>query len=136
MAQYKIEDVEGIGPTYGEKLRAAGVSNTDQLLAAGKTKKGRAELAQKTEISESLILKWVNMVDLYRIKGIGSEYSELLEASGVDTVKELKNRVPANLEKKMAEVNAQKKLTRRVPTLVMVTDWIEQAKKLPAGVEY
>ncbi len=136
MAQYKIEDVEGIGPTYGEKLRAAGVSNTDQLLAAGKTKKGRAELAQKTEISESLILKWVNMVDLYRIKGIGSEYSELLEVSGVDTVKELKNRVPANLEKKMTEVNAQKKLTRRVPTLAMVTDWIEQAKKLPAGVEY
>lgn len=136
MAQYKIEDVEGIGPTYGEKLRAAGVSNTDQLLAAGKTKKGRAELAQKTEISESLILKWVNMVDLYRVKGIGSEFSELLEASGVDTVKELKNRVPANLEKKMAEVNAQKKLTRRVPTLAVVTDWIEQAKKLPAGVEY
>ena len=136
MAKYKIEDVEGIGPTYGEKLRAAGVSNTDQLLAAGKTKKGRAELAQKTGISESLILKWVNMVDLYRIKGIGSEYSELLEASGVDTVKELKNRVPANLEKKMTEVNTQKKLTRRVPTLAMVTDWIEQAKKLPAGVEY
>ncbi len=76
------------------------------------------------------------MVDLYRIKGIGSEYSELLEASGVDTVKELKNRVPANLEKKMTEVNTQKKLTRRVPTLAMVTDWIEQAKKLPAGVEY
>jgi len=120
----------------GEKLRAAGVSNTDQLLAAGKTKKGRGELAQKTGISEPLILKWVNIVDLYRIRGIGSEYSELLEASGVDTVKELKNRVPANLEKKMADVNAQKKLTRRVPTLAVVTDWIEQAKKLPAGVEY
>ena len=136
MAQYKIEDVEGIGPTYGEKLRTAGVSNTDQLLAAGKTKKGRTELAPKTGISEALILKWVNMVDLYRIKGVGSEFSELLEASGVDTVKELKNRIAANLVKKMTEVNAEKKLTRRVPTEAMVADWIEQAKQLPAAVEY
>jgi len=136
MTQYKIEDVEGIGPTYGEKLRTVGVNNTDQLLSAGKTKKGRTELAQKTGISESLILKWVNMVDLYGIKGVGSEFSELLEASGVDTVKELKNRIAANLVKKITEVNAQKKLTRRVPTEAVVSDWIEQAKKLPAGVEY
>lgn len=136
MAQYKIEDVEGIGPAYGEKLRAAGISNTDQLLVAGKTKKGRVELAEKTGISESLILKWVNMVDLYRVKGIGSEFSELLEASGVDTVKELKHRVPANLTQKMIEVNTQKKLTRRVPTQAVVAEWIEQAKTLPAAVEY
>jgi predicted flap endonuclease-1-like 5' DNA nuclease len=136
MAQYKIEDVEGIGPAYGEKLRAAGIMKTDQLLKAGKTKKQRAELAQKTGISEALILKWVNMVDLYRIKGIGSEFSELLEASGVDTVKELKTRVPANLTRKIVEINQQKKLTRRVPTEEMVTDWIEQAKKLPAAIEY
>jgi predicted flap endonuclease-1-like 5' DNA nuclease len=136
MAQYKIEDVEGIGPAYGEKLRTVGVNNTDQLLSAGKTKKGRTELAQKTGISEALILKWVNMVDLYRIKGIGSEFSELLEASGVDTVKELKHRIAANLVKKMTEVNAEKKLTRRVPTEVVVADWIEQAKTLPAAVEY
>lgn len=136
MAQYKIEDVEGIGPAYGEKLRAAGVTNTDQLLTAGKTKKGREELARKTEISETMILKWVNMVDLYRIKGIGSEFSELLEAAGVDTVKELKHRVPANLTQKIVEINTQKKLTRRVPTEAVVTDWIEQAKKLPPKVEY
>jgi predicted flap endonuclease-1-like 5' DNA nuclease len=136
MAQYKIEDVEGIGPAYGEKLRAAGVMNTDQLLTAGKTKKGRGELAQKTGIGEGLILKWVNMVDLYRVKGIGSEFSELLEASGVDTVKELKHRIAANLVKKMTEVNEQKKLTRRVPTEAMVAGWIEEAKKLPAAVEY
>ena len=136
MAQYKIEDVEGIGPVYAEKLRTAGVANTDQLLTAGKTKKGRADLAQKTEISEAMILKWVNMVDLYRIKGVGSEFSELLEASGVDTVKELKHRIPQNLAKKMTEVNEQKKLTRRVPTVEMLTDWIEQAKTLPAAVEY
>ncbi|MBN1973461.1 MAG: DUF4332 domain-containing protein [Sedimentisphaerales bacterium] len=136
MAQYKIEDVEGIGPAYGEKLRNAGVNNTDQLLVAGKTKKGRAELAEKTGISESLILKWVNMVDLYRIKGVGSEFSELLEASGVDTVKELKHRIPANLVKKMTEVKEARKLTRVVPTEAVVKDWIEQAKKLPAAVEY
>ncbi|MBN2512342.1 MAG: DUF4332 domain-containing protein [Sedimentisphaerales bacterium] len=136
MAQYKIEDVEGIGPTYGQKLRDAEITNTDQLLDAGKTKKGRAELAQKTGISESLVLKWVNMVDLYRINGIGSEYSELLEAAGVDTVKELKHRVPANLTQKITEVNTQKNLTRRVPAESVVADWIEQAKKLPGVVEY
>ncbi|MEN6308296.1 MAG: DUF4332 domain-containing protein [Anaerohalosphaeraceae bacterium] len=136
MAQYKIEDVEGIGPSYGEKLRSAGINNTDQLLKAGKTKKGRAELAEKTGISESLILKWVNMVDLYRINGIGSEYSELLEAAGVDTVKELKHRVASNLTQKITEVNTQKNLTRRVPTESVVAGWIEQAKQLPAGVEY
>jgi predicted flap endonuclease-1-like 5' DNA nuclease len=136
MAQYKIEDVEGIGPAYGEKLRKAGVNNTDQLLIAGKTKKGRTDLAQKTGISESLILKWVNMVDLYRIKGVGSEFSELLEASGVDTVKELKHRIAANLVKKMTEVKESKKLTRAVPSEAVVADWIEQAKKLPTAVEY
>lgn len=136
MAQYKIEDVEGIGPAYGEKLRTAGVTNTDQLLTAGKTKKGRSDLAQKTGISETLILKWVNMVDLYRIKGVGSEFSELLEAAGVDTVKELKHRIAANLVKKMTEVNEQKKLTRRVPTEEAVAEWIEQAKTLQAAVEY
>lgn len=136
MANYKIEDVEGIGPAYGEKLRKAGIENTDQMLKAGKTKKDRTELAKQTGISETLILKWVNMVDLYRIKGIGSEFSELLEASGVDTVKELKHRIPSNLIKKMTEVNEQKKLTRRVPTEAMVTDWIEQAKQMPAMVEY
>lgn len=136
MAQYKIEDVEGIGPAYGEKLRNASVNNTDQLLVVGKTKKGRTDLAKKTGISESLILKWVNMVDLYRIKGVGSEFSELLEASGVDTVKELKHRIAANLVKKMTEVNEARKLTRVVPTEAVVADWIEQAKKLPSAVEY
>ena len=136
MAQYKIEDVEGIGPAYGEKLRSVGVTNTDELLTTGKTRKGRGDLAQKTGISDSLILKWVNMVDLYRIKGIGSEFSELLERSGVDTVKELKHRVAANLVKKMTEVNTEKNLTRRVPTESVVADWIEQAAKLPAAVEY
>lgn len=136
MAQNKIEEVEGIGPVFGEKLRAAGVTTTDQLLAAGKTKDNRAALAQKTGIGEAQILKWVNMVDLFRIKGVASEFAELLEAAGVDTVKELKHRVPANLAQKIAEVNQTRKLTRRVPTESVIAGWIEQAKKLPPAVEY
>lgn len=136
MAQNKIEEVEGIGPAYGDKLRTAGVNTTDQLLEAGKTKNGRAELVLKTGIGEKQILKWVNMVDLFRINGVGSEYAELLEAAGVDTVKELKHRIASNLVKKMTEVNETNKLTRRVPTESMVADWIQQAKQLPATVEY
>ncbi len=136
MANYKIEDVEGIGPTYGEKLRAAGIEDTDALLEAGKTPKGRSEIEEKTGIGHSHVLKWVNMVDLYRIKGVGSEFSELLEAAGVDTVKELKHRVPANLVAKMTEVNEEKKLTRALPSESMVSDWVEHAKQLPGVVEY
>jgi hypothetical protein len=129
MAQYKIEDVEGIGPTYGEKLRAAGVGNTDQLLSAGKTKKGRAELAQKTGISESLILKWVNMVDLYRIKGIGPSTPN---SGGFRVARSSQERVPPNLETKMSEVNAQKKLTRACDP--GDGDGLDRAgKKLPAA---
>ena len=103
MANMKIEQIEGIDPSYGEKLRAAEVTDTDTLLEIGCTKDGRQGLAQKTDISESQILKWVNMVDLCRIKGVGEEYSELLECAGVDTVKELRNRNPENLTTKMAE---------------------------------
>lgn len=136
MANYKIEDLEGIGPVLGEKFRAAGINNTDALLANTKTPKQRKELAEKTGISEKQILKFANMVDLYRINGIGSEFSELLEASGVDTVPELAQRNPENLTKKMEEVNAEKKLTRRTPSLAEVTKWIEQAKTLPRMLEY
>ncbi len=136
MANKKIEEVEGIGPTFGEKLRAAGCTNTDDLLEAGCSKKGRAEIAEKTGISEKQILKWVNMVDLFRIKGVAGEYAELLECSGVDTVKELATRNADNLTAKMQEVNDEKKLTRRVPTLDNVKDWIEQAKGLPPKVTH
>lgn len=136
MANYKIEDIEGIGATYGEKLREAGIEDTDALLEAGKTPKGRQEIEEKTGIGHGHVLKWVNMADLYRIDGVGSEYSELLEAAGVDTVKELKHRVPANLAAKMAEVNAEKSLTRTVPTESVVAGWVEQAKGLPGVVEY
>ncbi|HED54664.1 MAG TPA: DUF4332 domain-containing protein [Phycisphaerales bacterium] len=136
MANYPIEDVEGIGPTYGEKLRNAGIKDTDSLLKAAATKKDRQALAEKTELSESNILKWANMVDLYRIKGVGSEFAELLEAAGVDTVPELAQRRPDNLAAKMAEVNEAKKLTRRVPTEAEVTKWVEHAKTLDRVIEH
>lgn len=136
MANYKVEDVEGIGPTYGEKLRSAGINDTDALLEACKTKAQRKELAEKTDISETHILKWANMVDLYRISGVGSEFSELLEASGVDTVPELAQRNAANLAEKMIEVNDAKKLCRRTPTGDDVEKWVAEAKTLPRALEY
>ena len=131
---YKIIDIQGVGPVYAEKLIAAGVETVDQLLEKGKTPKGRKELEET--INGKLILTWVNHADLFRIKGIGPQFSELLEASGVDTVKELQHRVAANLVAKMTEVNAEKNLTRVVPTEVMVQKMIDQAKVLPPMVEY
>ncbi|MGA3057009.1 MAG: DUF4332 domain-containing protein [Candidatus Limnocylindrales bacterium] len=131
-----IVDVEGIGPVYGEKLEAVGVKTTDDLLQRGATQKGREELEAASGIGRVLILKWVNRVDLYRIDGVGSEYSDLLEVAGVDSIPELSYRNAANLTQTMAEANAARNLVRRLPTLEMVTDWIEQAKKLPRVVEY
>jgi len=136
MANYKIEELEGIGPLLGEKLKSAGVKNTDDLLEHAKTPRQRATLAEKSGISETQILKFANMADLFRVKGIGSEYSELLEAAGVDTVPELARRNAENLTAKMAEVNEAKKLVRRVPTLSEVEKWIEYAKDLPRALEY
>lgn len=136
MANYKIEDIEGIGPAYGKSLREAGIATTDALLKACLTTKMRSELAQKSGLSEALILKFANMADLYRISGVGSEYAELLEATGVDTVKELAMRNPENLTKAMEECNAQKNLVRRTPPLASVTKWVEQAKTLPRMLEY
>ena len=136
MANYKIEDVEGIGSVIGEKLRAAGVKDTDALLAHCLTPKQRRELAETCGLSEARLLKFANMADLYRISGVGSEFSELLEASGVDTVPELARRNAANLTAAMTTVNAEKKLTRRVPSEAEVAKWIEQAKILPRKLEY
>ena len=132
----KIVDVEGIGPKYAEKLSKAGVRSTDALLKAGATPKGRKELAEKTGIGDALILEWVNHVDLYRIKGVGSEYSDLLEAAGVDTIPELAQRKAANLIQKIIAVNKEKKLVRNLPVESQVADWIEQAKKLPRVITY
>lgn len=136
MANYKVMEVEGIGPVMAGKLNDAGINTTDQLLQACKTKANRKALAEKSGIDEAKILKFANMVDLFRINGVGSEYAELLEAAGVDTVKELATRKAENLTQKMAEVNESKKLVRRLPVLKMVEDWISQAKALPRMLEY
>lgn len=136
MANYKIEEVEGIGPVLGEKFRAAGVNSTDKLLENTKTKTQRKNLAEATGISEKQILKFANMADLFRINGVGEEYSELLEAAGVDTVPELAMRNAENLTAKMEEVNEEKKLTRRTPSLKEVEKWIEEAKTLPRVLTY
>jgi len=132
----KIEDVEGIGPVYAVKLQEAGIVRTEILLEKGATPQGRKAIEEQTGISHGLILEWVNHVDLYRIKGVASEYSDLLEEAGVDTVVELSHRAADNLYQKMLEVNAEKKLVRRPPTKAQVADWIEQAKKLPRVVNY
>ena len=131
-----ISDVEGIGPVYAEQLEKVGVRTTDDLLARGATEKGREELEAASGIGHAYILKWVNRVDLYRIDGVGSEYSDLLEVAGVDTVPELAQRNAANLTETLAEANAARNLVRKLPTLDQVTDWIEQAKKLPRVVQY
>ncbi|MBN2550799.1 MAG: DUF4332 domain-containing protein [Anaerolineales bacterium] len=132
----KIVDIEGIGEVYAGKLKAAGVSTTEELLTRGTTPKGRKELAEASGISEAHILEWVNHADLYRIKGVGSEYSDLLEEAGVDTVPELAQRKAENLFQKMVEANKAKKLVRKMPVLSQVADWIEQAKKLPRIIQY
>ncbi len=136
MANYKIEEVEGIGPAFGAKLKEAGVTTTDKYFQACRTKADRKALAEKTGLDEGKILKWANMTDLFRIKGVGAQYAELLEAAGVDTVKELAQRNAENLAEKMAEVNAAKKLVRLVPSLKSVQKWVAEAKELPRGLEY
>lgn len=128
--------IEGIGEVYEKKLKEAGVSSIEELLAACASRTGREKLAESTGISDKLILKWANHADLARIKGIGGEYAELLEASGVDTVPELAKRKPENLFARMNEVNEEKKLVRRVPTQKQVEDWVDQAGKLPRVLQY
>ena len=132
----KIQDIEGVGPEYRKKLAEVSIATTDDLLKFGATSKDREELSKKTGISTKLILEWVNLSDLYRIKGIGSEYSDLLEEAGVDTVVELSKRSPENLHVKILEVNEKKKLVRRPPPLSFIKNWVEQAKKLKRVVEY
>ena len=132
----ELMEFEGIGSAYVKKLTEAGVATVELLLETGCTPKGRESLAEKTGISHTLIQKWVNRADLARIKGIGSEYADLLEVAGVDTVVELGKRVPANLLKKMEEVNEAKKLVRRLPAESQVVEWVEQAKKMERVVTY
>lgn len=127
---YQIEYIEGVGPAMAKKLAKAGITNTNHLLKHCCSKKGRKAMAGSTGCTEQQLLKWANMADLMRISGIGSEYSELLEAAGVDTVKELRNRNAANLAEAMKTTNAKKKLTRLVPGEKTVTKWVAAAKKL------
>lgn len=131
-----IEEIEGIGPALGAKLVAADVKTVEALLKAGGSAAGRKELAAKSGIDAGKLLEWVNRADLMRIKGVGSEFSDLLEASGVDTVKELATRNAANLFAKMTEVNTAKKLVRRTPTENEVERWVAEAKTLPPAVSH
>lgn len=133
---YKIDEIEGIGPAYAEKLSAANIKTTANLLEACGTAKGRKAAAAATGLSTKQLLKWANMADLMRISGVGEEYSELLEAAGVDTVKELRNRNAANLAAKMAEVNQEKSLTRQVPSGKTVEKWVLDAKGLDPAISY
>lgn len=133
---YKIDQIEGIGEKYAEKLIAAGIKTTEDLLEKCASPKGRKEIAEATEISSKLILKWTNHADLFRVNGIAGQFAELLEAAGVDTVKEFRHRVAANLQPKLEEVNAQKNLCNRVPAVAELEKMIAQAKELEPKITY
>ncbi|MBP5560567.1 MAG: DUF4332 domain-containing protein [Muribaculaceae bacterium] len=133
---YKIIDIEGVGEVYAPKLIEAGVATVEDLLKRCAKPAGRKELEEATGISGKLILRWANHADLMRIDGVGPQFSELLEAAGVDTVKELQHRVPENLQAKLEEVNAAKNLVNRVPALKEVEKMVAQAKELEAVMEY
>jgi predicted RecB family nuclease len=133
---YKIQEIEGIGPKYGEQLAKAEIKTTDDLLERCCDKKGRQGIAETTGLGETLLLKWANMADLMRIKGVARQYSELLECAGVDTVKELRNRNAENLAQKMSEVNAEKKLAKASPTAAEVAKWVEEAKGMEPKITH
>ena len=132
----KLELIEGIGPTYAEQLRAAGIGSVEALLKQGATPEGRDNIEKAAGIGNELILDWVNRADLMRIRGVGEEYSDLLERAGVDTVVELAQRNPANLHQKMLDVNEEEELVRRPPSQGMVERWVQEAKTLPRAVHY
>jgi predicted flap endonuclease-1-like 5' DNA nuclease len=133
---YKITDIEGIGPVYAEKLAAAKISTTDDLLTCCATPAGRKAVADATGLSTAVLLKWANRADLMRISGVGSQFSELLEMAGVDTVKELRTRNAENLASAIADVNEKKKLARTSPAAAAVAGWIEQAKKMEPRISH
>lgn len=132
----KLTAIEGIGEKFQAKLHEAGIRSTEELLRVGATPQGRTALAEKSGVKPALILEWVNHSDLFRIKGVGPQYADLLEAAGVDTVPELARRKPENLLKKMEEVNGSKNCVRRLPLQQQVTAWIEQAKLLERVIKY
>jgi predicted flap endonuclease-1-like 5' DNA nuclease len=132
----KLINIEGVGPKYAKTLQKIGVRTTDRLLLVASHKQGRRDLAAQTDIPETLILEWVNLADLIRIKGIGEEYSDLLEEAGVDTIKELRNRNPIHLYEALKKVNTEKHLVRRLPSLKDVERWVKEAKLLKPMVTY
>lgn len=133
---YKIEQIEGIGETYAKKLEDDGIKTTDNLLERCAKPAGRKQLAEDTGISPKLILKWTNHADLMRIKGVAGQFAELLEAAGVDTVKEFRHRVASNLQPKLVEINDAKNLCNRVPSETELQRMIDQAKELEPIVTY
>lgn len=133
---YAIAEIEGIGDGYESKLEAKGIKTTDDYLNACADPTGRKHVANDTGISEKLILQWANQADLMRLNGVGKQFAELLEAAGVDTVKELKHRNAANLAEKVKEINDAKNLSRTTPSASQLEEWIEQAKTLPALLTY
>lgn len=138
MVNYTLKEIEGIGAANSSRMQSAKVLTVQGLLKKGATPRGRKELAEQSGLSESVILKWVNMADLFRVNGVGKQYAELLEKAGVDTVKELRNRRADNLVAKMAETNAAggRRIVRQLPGLKRVQSWIDEAKKLPPAVSY
>ena len=132
----RIKELEGIGAAYGEQLAAAGITTTEKLLEAAATRTARTRLAKSVGISAQKVLRWANMADLHRIKGIGEEFSDLLEAAGVDTVPELGRRNPGNLQQRLQTLNEEKRLTRRTPTLSNVEDWVAQARAMQRILTY
>ena len=133
---YKIDEIEGIGPAYKEKLSAAGIGTTDDLLDQCASPKGRKDVAEKTGVSEKHLLGWTNMADLMRVNGVGRQFAELLEASGVDTLKELRTRNAENLAAKMAEVQDEKGLTKVAPTAGVIQNWIDAAKDMEPKITH
>ena len=133
---YKIIDIEGIGDVYAQKLIVAGINKVSELLEKCAAPKGRKALAEETGISEKLILRWTNHADLFRINGVGPQFAELLEAAGVDTVKEFRHRVAENLQPKLEETNAAKNICNRVPAVSEIQKMIDQAKELEPKVTY
>jgi predicted flap endonuclease-1-like 5' DNA nuclease len=132
----RIVDIEGIGEVWAARLQGMGIVTTEALLKRGATPEGRQALAEEMGASPNAILDWVNRADLFRVKGVGEEYSDLLEIAGVDTVPELAQRNPTNLHAALVEANAQKKLVRRLPGQAEVVRWVEEAKALPRVITY
>ena len=132
----KLTEVEGIGKVYAQKLKEIVIDTTEELLEQGASPKGREEIVAQSGISKKLILEWINRADLFRIKGVGEEYADLLESAGVDTVPELAQRNPENLYQKLLEINQEKDLVRQAPSQAQVSAWVEEAKVLPRVITY